>query len=91
MSEFFCLLCFYFMKTPVTAYLSLGSNLGDRAFLLQKALLMLQDSAGDIEKISGVYETPAWGFESDKFLNLCIELKTRLSPQQLLSSILKIE
>jgi len=52
---------------------------------------MLQETAGDIQKISAIYETPSWGFESDSFLNLCISLQTHLSPQQLLSVILKIE
>ncbi|MBT8183481.1 MAG: 2-amino-4-hydroxy-6-hydroxymethyldihydropteridine diphosphokinase [Eudoraea sp.] len=79
------------MKKTVTSYLSLGSNLGDRAYLLQKALYLLQEKAGDIQKISGIYETPSWGFESGKFLNLCIALETELSPQQLLSGILEIE
>lgn len=79
------------MNKTITAYLSLGSNLGDRAYLLQKALFMLQETAGDIQKISAIYETPSWGFESDSFLNLCISLQTHLSPQQLLSVILKIE
>ena len=88
---FFCLLCFYFMNKTVTSYLSLGSNLGDRAYLLQKALFLLQEKAGDIQNISGVYETPSWGFESDHFLNLCISLQTNLSAEALLSTILAIE
>ncbi len=79
------------MNTTKTSYLSLGSNLGDRAFLLQKAIFMLQESAGDIQKISAVYETPSWGFESDPFLNMCIALQTALPPEELLSQILKIE
>ena len=79
------------MNTTVTSYLSLGSNLGDRAYLLQKAIFLLQKKAGDIQKISGVYETPSWGFASGNFLNLCIALKTALSPQELLSCILEIE
>lgn len=52
---------------------------------------MLQEKAGDIEKISAVYETPSWGFESDPFLNICITLKTNLNPNELLDSILQIE
>ncbi|MCW5516149.1 2-amino-4-hydroxy-6-hydroxymethyldihydropteridine diphosphokinase [Muriicola sp. Z0-33] len=79
------------MNTTKTSYLSLGSNLGDRAYLLQKAIFMLQERAGDIQKISSVYETPSWGFESGKFLNLCIGLQTSLPPHELLTIILQIE
>ena len=79
------------MNKAVTSYLSLGSNLGDRTDNLQKALFMLQGSAGDILKISSVYQTASWGFDSHSFLNICIALKTTLSPEQLLNCILRIE
>ncbi len=79
------------MKDPITSYLSLGSNLGDRPDNLQKALFMIQEKAGDITKISGVYETTSWGFESGDFLNICIGLETVLGPKELLRHILKIE
>jgi 2-amino-4-hydroxy-6-hydroxymethyldihydropteridine diphosphokinase len=79
------------MERLHTTYLSLGSNLEDRAYYLQKALFLLGKSAGAIKKISPVYETPTWGFSSHNFLNICIELKTTLKPRQLLDSILKIE
>ena len=89
--QFFCLFCFHFMNTGKTVYLSLGSNLGDRAYHLQKALFMLQEQAGNIARISAVYQTPSWGFESDQFLNLCICLQTELSAADLLGCILRIE
>jgi 2-amino-4-hydroxy-6-hydroxymethyldihydropteridine diphosphokinase len=79
------------MTDPITSYLSLGSNLGDRQIHLQKALYKLQEQAGDITKISEVYETASWGFESGNFLNMCVALETRLSPEELLQHILKIE
>jgi len=79
------------MKDAKTSYLSLGSNLGDRPYTLQRAIFMLQENAGDILKISSVYETASWGFESEDFLNVCIAMNTSLSPHQLLDSILKIE
>ncbi len=79
------------MERLHTTYLSLGSNLEERAYYLQKALFLLGKSAGAIKNISPVYETPAWGFSSHNFLNICIELKTTLKPRQLLDSILKIE
>ena len=79
------------MQEAVTSYLSLGSNLGNRAHFLQQAVFRLQEKAGNIKQISKVYETEAWGFNSDKFLNICVELETTLSPNELLKTILKIE
>ncbi|MEX0287879.1 MAG: 2-amino-4-hydroxy-6-hydroxymethyldihydropteridine diphosphokinase [Flavobacteriaceae bacterium] len=79
------------MKKAITSYLSLGSNLGDRTDNLQKALFMLQESAGDIKKISSVYQTASWGFDSHSFLNICIALETSLSPEKLLDKILQVE
>lgn len=80
------------MKTAsATAYLSLGSNLGNRAFHLQKALFELGAQVGEIDRISGVYQSPAWGFEGGEFLNACVSLKTSLAPQALLEVMLEIE
>ncbi|QCX01146.1 2-amino-4-hydroxy-6-hydroxymethyldihydropteridine diphosphokinase [Aggregatimonas sangjinii] len=74
-----------------TAYLSLGSNLGDKPNFLQHALFALQEKAGDIARISPVYESSSWGFEAENFLNCCISLQTELPPQELLATILEIE
>lgn len=80
------------MKTdPVLAYVSLGSNLGNRAFYLQKAVFSLGELAGEVTEISPVYQTAAWGFEGADFFNACLSLKTRLSPERLLECLLQIE
>ncbi|MFC4095070.1 2-amino-4-hydroxy-6-hydroxymethyldihydropteridine diphosphokinase [Euzebyella saccharophila] len=74
-----------------TAYLSLGSNLGDTLNNLQSAVFSIQELAGDVQRISPVYQSSAWGFESEDFLNICLSLQTTLPPQKLLDSLLKIE
>ncbi|WP_411030172.1 2-amino-4-hydroxy-6-hydroxymethyldihydropteridine diphosphokinase [Spongiimicrobium sp. 3-5] len=79
------------MANKVISYLSLGSNLGDRPNNLQQALFLLEENVGDIVRISPVYESASWGFESDDFLNICISLETQLSPMALLDGILQIE
>ncbi|MEZ2415261.1 2-amino-4-hydroxy-6-hydroxymethyldihydropteridine diphosphokinase [Muriicola sp. E247] len=79
------------MAASHTTYLSLGSNEGNRVYFLQKGLFLLQEKAGIVKKISPVYETPSWGFEAGDFLNICIELETRLSPAELLEKVLQIE
>ncbi|WP_318344041.1 2-amino-4-hydroxy-6-hydroxymethyldihydropteridine diphosphokinase [Flagellimonas baculiformis] len=73
------------------AYLSLGSNLGNRRATLQKAVFRIQQRAGSILDISSVYENPAVGFEGDDFLNICISLLTPLSPEELLDTLMQIE
>ena len=74
-----------------TAFLSIGSNLGDRLLLLQKAIFEIGKVAGEIRQVSAIYETPSWGFEGEDFFNACLELQTQLSPEDLLSQLLTIE
>ncbi|KPL58049.1 2-amino-4-hydroxy-6-hydroxymethyldihydropteridine diphosphokinase [Rossellomorea vietnamensis] len=76
-----------------TAYISLGSNMGDRAGYLEKAINIL-GSHGKIEvtKQSSLYETDPVGFtEQDEFLNMVIEIRTSLSPETLLHQCLQVE
>lgn len=72
-------------------YLSLGSNLGNRFELLQKALDALFECIGHVVKVSSVYETPAIGFNGDPFLNIATHVRTLLSPNDVLAQILSIE
>ncbi len=72
----------------VRAFLSLGSNLGDRRALLHDAV----DSLPDVVAVSPVYETaPVGGPEQDNFLNLVVQLDTDLTPVQLLGVCHRIE
>ncbi|WP_222983244.1 2-amino-4-hydroxy-6-hydroxymethyldihydropteridine diphosphokinase [Flagellimonas meishanensis] len=79
------------MEFKHRAYLSLGSNMGNRFALLQKAILFLQKMAGEVVAVSHVYENPAVGFEGQDFLNVAVALETDLSPQALLLLILQLE
>ena len=72
-------------------YLSLGSNLGNRFEHLQYALDALFETVGHVLKVSSVYETPAFGFKGDAFLNIAVSLQTILSPKDLMAEILSIE
>jgi 2-amino-4-hydroxy-6-hydroxymethyldihydropteridine diphosphokinase len=72
----------------VRAFLGLGSNLGDREALLRQAVASLPD----VVAVSPLYETdPVGGPEQDAFLNLVVELDTRLSPRELLSRCQQLE
>jgi 2-amino-4-hydroxy-6-hydroxymethyldihydropteridine diphosphokinase len=76
-----------------TAYLSAGSNMGDREGLLKKAVELLAECPEIfIEKVSSIYETDPVGVtDQSLFLNLAIKLKTSLSPQALLSKLHEVE
>ena len=74
------------------AYLSLGSNLGDRHATMQSAILLLGKQAGTVDRVSSAIETEPWGFESaNKFLNMCVRITTTLSPEHLLATTKDIE
>ncbi len=76
-----------------TAYLSIGTNLGDRLRNLQDAadaLRLLPKT--EVVKCSGVYETAPWGYtQQDDFYNICVKLRTGLSSHALLGACLGIE
>jgi 2-amino-4-hydroxy-6-hydroxymethyldihydropteridine diphosphokinase len=76
-----------------TAFVSLGSNLGDRAALLAFAVEALESSAQiHVEAVSAVYETDPIGPPPQQaYLNAVVELRTRLEPRALLGELLAIE
>ena len=73
------------------AYISLGSNEGQRLKNLQEAVVQIQKQVGVLTDLSSLYETPAWGFEGPDFLNACIGVQTDFLPSELLQKLLKIE
>lgn len=74
-------------------YLSLGSNMGDKRENLIEAIKRIGElESTEVIKSSTILETKPFGYiEQDNFLNACLEVKTLLTPQEFLSSILKIE
>jgi 2-amino-4-hydroxy-6-hydroxymethyldihydropteridine diphosphokinase len=65
------------------AYLSLGTNMGDRRAHLEAAVPLVVEN--DDYRLSSVYETePVGGVEQDDFWNMVIEIMTAASPRELL-------
>ncbi len=81
------------MAEPVTAYLGLGGNLGDRLAALTEALQLLGSTPGMRRTAcSSVYETEPWGVtDQPSFLNLVAAFETTLSPVDLLLACKSIE
>jgi len=79
------------MQIVRTTYLSLGSNLGNKFENLQLALNLIAEKMGVIVKISHIYKTASWGFESEEFYNICIQVSTSLNPENILIAIQETE
>lgn len=75
------------------AYLSLGSNKGDRVSNIQQAACLLNlDGNVEIKSTSTFYESEPWGdVAKNWFVNATVELETDLSPQDLLQTCQNIE
>ncbi|MCR4878615.1 MAG: 2-amino-4-hydroxy-6-hydroxymethyldihydropteridine diphosphokinase [Bacteroidales bacterium] len=73
------------------AVIGLGSNLGKREFYIRLANRLVEWEVGRVVQRSSVIETPAWGFESDPFLNQVIVVETELLPLELLDVLQGIE
>ena len=77
---------------PVRAFLSLGSNLGDRLANLQQAVDRLARTEGiRVVRASRVYETDPVGPPQPDYLNAVVEVETILLPRSLLEACLGIE
>lgn len=73
------------------AYLSLGSNVGDREAHLREAIAQL-DAIGQVKAVSSIYETEPVEFtQQSNFLNCAVALETNLPPSELMSRLLDIE
>ena len=73
------------------AYLSLGSNLGDRQANLRNAIGRLLE-LGNVVEVSSYYETEPVEFtEQPWFLNCAVAVRTELIPREFLAGILEIE
>lgn len=74
------------------AYLSLGTNLGDKRKNIVEAIKNIGELVGDVVRQSALYETEPWGFRSDnRFVNAAVCVDTQLSPRRLLEVTQRIE
>lgn len=76
-----------------TAYLGLGSNLGDREANINRALVELVRTAGcSLIKVSSLYETKPVGItEQPDFYNIAVAIETDLAPKELLRRLKEVE
>ncbi|MBO9731984.1 MAG: 2-amino-4-hydroxy-6-hydroxymethyldihydropteridine diphosphokinase [Chitinophaga sp.] len=75
-----------------TAILLIGGNLGDRTGNLEKAVQLINETAGKVVKISSLYQTAPWGaVDQPDYLNQAVEIHTTMDALTLLHTLLEIE
>jgi deoxyguanosine kinase len=79
------------MEVQHQVVLSLGSNQGNRLDTIELCVKLIHKEVGTVIKVSKLYETPSWGFESEAFYNCALLLHSTKSPQQILQQILEVE
>ena len=79
------------MKSQNTILLSLGTNMGHKLENLETCIMAIHNTIATVVEVSKVYETPAWGFESDVFYNCAITIHSHKSAQKILSKVIQLE
>lgn len=81
------------MNKEVRAYLSMGSNIGNKMYYLIEGLVKISALEGvRLTKVSSFYETEPWGYlEQDSFYNIAVEVRTNLLPFELLRKLQQVE
>ncbi|GBD96872.1 MAG TPA: 2-amino-4-hydroxy-6-hydroxymethyldihydropteridine diphosphokinase [Nitrospirae bacterium] len=75
-----------------TAYIGIGSNLGNREENCKKAITILIENGVKVTKLSSIVETEPWGVRNQpEFINMAIKIETGLKPYELLSLLKNIE
>jgi 2-amino-4-hydroxy-6-hydroxymethyldihydropteridine diphosphokinase len=73
-------------------FLGIGGNTGNKQDNFDKVYTFIENELGEIRKLSSVYESPPWGFQSEeKFWNQVVFIVTELSPEELIKKIAEIE
>lgn len=73
-------------------YILAGGNLGPVRENLRRAKAMIGERIGQVVRASGLYRSPAWGFESpDPFYNVAWAVETTLEPAAVMTALLEIE
>lgn len=71
--------------------LSLGSNQGNRLENIERCIMSIHREIGTVIKVSRLFETPAWGFESEPFYNCAVVVHTHKDAHQVLEEVLLLE
>jgi deoxyguanosine kinase len=79
------------MQIQKKVILSIGSNVGNRLQNIEACLELIHHKIGLILRVSNLYETPSWGFDSSPFYNCAILIHSSFSAEKILRKITSIE
>ena len=79
------------MSLQQKVVLSLGSNIGNRRENIEHCIRLIHQRIGLVLRVSQLYETPSWGFESDAFYNCALLVHSSFSAEKILRKITAIE
>lgn len=81
------------MTMSANAWLSLGSNQGDRLYHLREAVRRLHTPQVQVVRCAGVYETEPVGYDTPQplYLNTVVQVLTTLEPLALLEHVMAVE
>jgi len=71
--------------------LAVGSNVGDRLKNIQSVLENIHCEVGTVIKVSKLYESPSWGFDSAPFYNCALLIHSTFSALEILAKVLVME
>jgi len=71
--------------------LSLGTNQGNRLENIERCITAIHQEIGTVIKVSKLYETPSWGFESEDFYNCALIVHTHKTAYKILDEVLLLE
>ena len=85
-------LCPYKNIQGVDVLIALGSSLGDRKSNLHRGILhLMHDSKSQVLSLSSVWQTTPVGAAKNAFYNMCLVMRTRRPPEELMNLLLCIE
>ncbi len=79
------------MNSQHQILLSIGSNLGNRLKNIEQCISLIHLEVGTVVKVSSLYESESWGFESDSFYNCAVLIHTHKKAHKILKNCLQIE
>ena len=79
------------MKIQNQIILSIGTNQGEKLQNIEQAIDLIHSEIATVVKVSKLYESPSWGFESDAFYNCAVLVHTCKLAEEVLEEILQAE
>ncbi|RZK01708.1 MAG: 2-amino-4-hydroxy-6-hydroxymethyldihydropteridine diphosphokinase [Flavobacterium sp.] len=79
------------MNTQNQVILSIGSNQGEKLESIKKCINLIHNKIGTVVRVSKLYQSSSWGFDSDDFYNCTVLIHSNKAAEIILSEILNVE